>query len=123
MATLKSIKRAIAKFNAELEEYHKVAGDYELPLIECTIIGTEELLPYEITDETERGFTCNADGYDYKITLCEDEDGEEYIDGWDNGYDALKDTIAYDRRRLRKAWRVWKSENPDAELERDEDEE
>lgn len=122
MATLKSIKKAIAKFNAELEEYHKVAGDYNLPEIDTTIIGYSELTPYEITDETERGFTCIADGFGYVIGYVEDEDGEEYISGWDDGYNNLKDSIAYDRRRIRKAWRVWRSENPDYELEKDNEE-
>ena len=37
--------------------------------------------------------------------------------------DDYLDEIAYDRRRLKKGIRVWRSENPDAELEKDDEDE
>jgi hypothetical protein len=48
-------------------------------------------------------------------------DGEVVVTGWTDFYDGVKESLAYDRRRLSKGWRVWKSENPDAELERDDE--
>lgn len=115
-------KKKVLKFNADLEEYYNVSESRELPIIECSLIGFEPFEPYEIED-TPTGFKVNADGIIIEITAIE-EDGEIYIDGWDNGYDSLKDSIAYDRKRLKKAWKIWKSENPDAEIEKlDEDNE
>lgn len=40
-----------------------------------------------------------------------------YLIGWEE----LEDDLKYQRRRLNKAWRVFKAENPDAELERDDE--
>lgn len=123
---IERVKRQVLKFNAELEEYAKATGGYELPIIDSTIIGYEELLPYEIVEEQEEALRILADGFTYEVRIEreEDFDGEiyEYVKGWDNGYDALKDGIAYDRRRLKKGWRIWRAENPDAELEKEDDE-
>lgn len=35
----------------------------------------------------------------------------------------LEEQLKHDRRRLRKSWRVWKAENPDQEMEKDDTDE
>lgn len=115
----------VEKFNAELEAYNAKTGSYELPLIECSIIGYEELLPAEIFDFNEvdaYGFRCELDGSCYNISVLTDEDGEVYVDGWDNGYDSLLDTLKYQKRRIRKGLKVFAAANPDRELEQDDEE-
>lgn len=118
---IETIRHKVEAFNADLENYYKISGDRSLPIIEATIYGFDPFEPYAITD-IEGGFRAEADGFTYDITVETDEDGEEYVTGWDNGLDTLKDGLAYDRRRLKKAWRIYRSDNPDAELERDETE-
>lgn len=113
--------KVVERFNNDLEKYYSESGERELPDIETTIIGFSELEPAEI-HRTKNGFVAEFDGWSYPVTIETDDDGEQYIDGWENGYMALKDAIAFNRRRLRKAWRIWKSDNPDAELENDNDE-
>lgn len=112
--------KVVERFNADLEKYYKETDSHELPIIECTIEGYEELYPADI-QRTENGFDCNLDGYVNHIEVVV-EDGEEYIRGWEDWGDGLKDGIAYERKRLRKAWRIWHSENPDAELAKQDDE-
>lgn len=122
--TTKAIERMIKvveRFNVDLTKFYNETGEHELPIIECTIEGYEELDPAEIT-RTENGFDCDLDGYTNHIEVVV-EDGEEYITGWDEYGDGLKDGIAYERKRLRKAWKVWHSENPDLELGRQDEEE
>ena len=118
-------KMAVEKFNEELAEYVKLTGDNLLPDIETTCFGFSELEPV-VVSEIENGFACDYDGLVYEVKIAYDEDGEEYVDGWDmsyeHPYDLLKDALAYDRRRMRKGIRIYMSENPDAELEKDEEE-
>lgn len=103
----KSIK-AIDKFNEELARYVAVSGDSELPIIDCTVVGTEPVQPYK-----------------YKVlkTMLKVTDltGDEIVVRDEYDAEELRESLKYDKRRLNKAWRVWKSENPDAELERDTD--
>ena len=63
------------------------------------------------------GFQATVDDLDYKVEYVE-EDGDIYLIGWEE----LEADLKYQRRRLNKAWRVFKAENPDAELERDDEE-
>lgn len=114
----------VEKFNADLEAYKEKTGDYELPLIDCSIIGYEELLPAQIFDFNEvdaYGFRCELDGSCYYVSILTDEDGEVFVDGWDNGYDSLLDTLKYQKRRIRKGLKVFASADPDRELEKDDD--
>ena len=106
----------VMEFSAELQRYFNINGEQELPTIDCTIIGYD---PYELPTikEIKNGFICNLDGEEYEVVECV-EDGEIYIDGWEE----LKEALKYDKRRLIKAWRIYKSENPDLEEERDEEE-
>lgn len=110
---IKKVIRKVEKFNADLEAYAKVAGDYELPETECSIEGFSEVGKY----------TYEVSGNETSI-LVKDGDGNEF-DIYDDecvAYDEYEEAIKYDRRRLGMAWRIWKSENPDAELEKDDEE-
>lgn len=102
----KRLIRTIEKFNRELAEYIKVSGDDELPDIDSTCIGFSPVDYYEI----------NGD----EVTDC---DGNTYDTTDWCSLEELKEALKYDRRRLSKAWRIWNSENPDAELEKDDENE
>ena len=107
----KSLTKAIEKFNAEFAAYTKASGDSDLPYIDCTVTGYAPADPY-----TYQVFKTRV-----KVTDC---DGETYTVTDEYELDEVKEALKYDRRRLAKAWRVFKSENPDWELEHDtEDEE
>ena len=111
--------KQVEQFNADLAEYVKVTGSNDVPLIDSTVIGYDPLEPYEIKDR-KNGFDVIADGIKMKVRatrVC----GEIEVTGWTDFYDGVRESLAYDRRRLSKGWRVWKSENPDAELERDDE--
>ena len=109
-------RRKIEKFNNELLEYVKITGDNEVPDIDCTIIGTSPMEPIEIK-ELPNGLGYSDEGWWEEITI-EHECGEY----WLSGEDDLDDLLKYNRRRLRKGMRVWKSENPDREMEKEDEE-
>lgn len=111
----RSIKK-IRRHNEKLAEYVKATGDNQLPTIDCTMIGFEEVNPITWR-ETEQGIAVDDNGYRIYLEQEQDEDGEYYL----SGLEEFLDTLRYDARQLRKAWRVWRAENPDAELERDEE--
>jgi len=104
-----SLTRAIDKFNKDLNEYFRVSEENELPDIDTTCIGFSPAQPYKYQVLKTRVKVTDADGQGYTIT-----------DEWE--LDEVNEALKYDRRRLNKAWRVWKSENPDAELEKDDEE-
>ena len=106
----KSLTKAIEKFNADFAAYTKASGDSDLPTIDSTIIGYDPAQPYTYQVLKTRIKVTDADGMEYTIT-----DELEL--------DEVKEAIKYDRRRLAKAWRVFKSENPDWELEHDTEDE
>lgn len=107
------IRRKIEKYNKELADYVKMTGDNEVPDIDTTVIGTSPMEAIEVK-ELPDGIAYNDDGYWEEITI-EEECGEF----WVSGEDGLDDLLKYNRRRLRKGIRVWKSENPDEEMEKD----
>lgn len=107
------IRRKIAKFNEDLARYVKTTESNEVPDIDCTIIGTSPMNPIEVK-EIRKGISYADDGFWQDITI-ESECGEY----WLSGEDELDDVLKYNRRRLRKGWRVWHSDNPDKELETD----
>lgn len=93
-----------------------------LPDIECTCIGYSAMGMVEANDIKDKegnviGFQATVDDLDYKVEYVE-EDGDIYLTGWEE----LEDDLKYQHRRLNKAWRIFKAENPDAELERDDEE-
>ncbi len=112
----KRIRRKIEKFNSELADYVKMTGDNEVPDIDSTLIGTSPMEPIEVKD-TKDGIAYCDDGYWEEISV-QQECGEY----WLSGEDELNDLLKYNRRRLKKGIRVWKSDNPDRELERDDEE-
>ena len=119
----------IVKFNEELEEFYIKTDDNTLPIIDSTIIGFEELPLAEITemgyfDDNDRyGFQVVWENDIYDVCIIADEDDSRllYVDGWDNWLDGLYETLKFNKRRLKKGIRIWESENPDTELEREDD--
>lgn len=107
---INSITKTIEKFNADYAAYTAETGETELPNVDCTLIGTEPAEPYTYKVLKTRVKVTDCDGFEYTIT---DETELQVV----------KDSLNYDRRRLNKAWRIWRSDNPDRELERDDDEE
>lgn len=111
MAT--NIHNIVARLNEELNEYYKATDNAEVYDIDTTIIGSGGHITYTL----------------YKTVIKREEsDGDSvFKDSFRVGseweMEELKDQIIHDRKRLRKSWKVWKSENPDAELEREDDEE
>ena len=69
--------------------------------------------------ETEP-YTCQVFKTRVKVT---DVDGQPYTITDETELDEVKEAIKYDRRRLNKAWRIFKSDNPDWELEHDTEDE
>lgn len=112
-------REKVEQFNADLAEYVKTTRSNDVPLIDCTIIGYDQMEAYIIKDR-KNGFDVITDGVKYEIRIKR-IDGKEEITGWIDSLDSLKEQIDYDRKRLNKGWRVWKSENPDAELEKDDE--
>lgn len=117
---LNTRKAKVAKLNNDLKEYFDASGDMSLPNIECTCIGYSPMGMIETNDLKDKegniiGFQATVDDLDYKVEYVEEE--VIYLIGWEE----LEDDLKYQRRRLNKAWRVFKAENPDAELERDDE--
>lgn len=106
----KSLIKAIDKFNAEFAAYTKASGDSDLPTIDSTIIGYDPAQPYTYHVLKTRIKVTDVDGIEYTVTN-------------EKGLNVVKETLKYDRRRLAKAWRVFKSYKPDWELEHDTDDE
>lgn len=116
----KAIERSIKKIrrhNEKLAEYVRTTGSNELPTIDCTVIGFEEVDPITWR-ETEQGIMVDDNGYTIRME-------QEYEDGeyWLSGVDDLEMSLRYDARQLKKAWRVWRAENPDAEMEKEDEDE
>lgn len=114
----KAIERSIKKIrrhNDKLAEYVRTTGSNELPTFDCTVIGFEPVDPITWR-ETEQGIMVDDNGYTIRME-------QEYEDGeyWLSGVDDLEMSLRYDARQLKKAWRVWRAENPDAELEKDDE--
>lgn len=110
MTTEKIIKKARA-LEDELNKYYKETDGCEVPDVDTTIIGSGGTIHYTFTDK--------------EVVRTEKDSRSNYVDSYKISepwqIEELNDQLAYDRRRLRKGWRVWKSENPDAELARDDD--
>lgn len=119
---LNTRKAKVAKLKNDLRKYFDASGDMSLPDIECTCIGYSPMGLVETYDMKDKegnviGFHAYIDSLEYTVVYI--EDGEDvFLAGWEE----LEDDLKYQRRRLNKAWRVFKAENPDAELERDNEE-
>ena len=92
-----------------------MTGDNDVPDIDCTIIGTSPMEPIEVK-ETKNGIAYADEGWWEEITI-----EQEWSKYWLHGENDLDDLLKYNRRRLRKGVRVFRSENPDREMEKEED--
>lgn len=114
---IESLKRRITKFNDVLADYYKETENSEVPDIEINVIGSCSYIePYQITNETSKGFDVVCDGFIYEIRV---EYLEEYDEEYVSGVEDVDEQIKWDKRRIKKGLRVWHSENPDKELEID----
>lgn len=109
-AQVKKLIKKIRCFNEKLAEYINTSGEKYLPSVDSTVISLDDVDYWTIKEFKTK----------IKVTDC---DGDKYDVA--NEYDAeeVEEVLRYDKRRLAKAWRVWKAENPDLELERDDDSE
>lgn len=118
--TIKRLTKELEKFNEELQKYYNETGDTTLPEVDSSIIGDEtEVEPYNYK-VFGYGLRVQADGWTWKVKECKVED-ESWLTDWETS-DGLKWDLQEKRRMLKKAWRIWRSENPDAELEKEDEE-
>lgn len=139
MKQLNSIIKKVEKFNAELEDWKREYGEYELAELddESTRIVYPAVIS-EINEENKFGYlvtfnevmvglrdTKIKDEYEVVVEYVEDEDEGEMIREIraDNGDDDIIETIKYFKRMLKKAKAIWASDNPDAVAENYSDEE
>lgn len=108
----KNIHNIVARFNSELNEYYTATDNSEVLDIETTIIGSGGHIKYTLFKTLIRRDEYNG-GSVFKDSFRLNSEYE---------VEELLDQIRFDRRRLRKSWKVWKSENPDLEMEREDDE-
>ena len=117
-----TIIKKVLQFQEELDTYYKETENQEVPEVDSTIIGFGGIIRYEVFIHPQLG-----GGEDRFVTRKETDRDSTLEDTYKIGYywdeQELIEQIKYDRRRLKKGWRVWKSENPDAELARDDDDE
>lgn len=117
---VKTFTNRIDKFNKELSEAIETIGENHFYELNTTIIGdasTIEPFTYKIL----KGRIKVTDPNSGDVNECETADGE-MEEGWD--MDNVLDGIKYYKRMIKKTLRVWYSENPDEELEKeDRDEE
>lgn len=114
---LQSLKNKVMKFNEKLQAYFDLVEDNTLPDVDTTIIGYSPMELIQIED-IENGFVATIDGEPVTVQYVMDE-GEI----WLTGDDELDDYLTYENRRINKGIRIWKSENPDFEEYRDDDDE
>lgn len=119
---LSTVKKRVEKLNADLQKYFDASGDMSLPDIGCTLIGYSSIELAETNDILNKegnitGEEVIIDGIKYRVEYVE-EDGEIFFSGQED----LQEEIRYQRRRLNKAWKVFMAENPDAELEKEDEE-
>lgn len=112
--TRKTIKRQIEKFNAELQECYNRTGDELLYWVDTTIEGETTYIPMIQYTEHKGYIEVVTDNDTYRI----DDDCSEY----DINTEMFKDDMRFYRRMIRKTLRVWEAENPDAELEKEDEE-
>lgn len=109
--TLVKLAKKIDKLNAELKKYCETTEQWTLPSVDSTFISIDDVELYKYTMKKTMLVVTDCDGDTFRVR-CSSE-----TDAWE-----LDESIKYTKRRIAKGWRMWKSENPDWELEHDKDE-
>lgn len=118
---LKALINRIDKFNKELADAIKeMEGDNEFVEIGSTIIG--EFTPIDPIEYQVNGDSIHINFDDEEYTLTYNDEYDSCYDTDNNYFDDeyLIECIKYAKKRIRKSLKVWRSENPDAELENEE---
>ena len=116
----KKIKTALKqthKIQEELQKYYQETENSDIPDIETTIIGGSHI-NYQITRDDLEGIVI------VRTDISGPPMNDRFTDKWfiSTPYfylDDLLEQIKYDRRRIKKGYRVWRSDNPDQEMEID----
>lgn len=116
---IKTFISKIEKFNGELADAVARIGENEFLDVDITIIGstsTIEPLEYELTETSVIVVDPNC-GQRNECGVC----GGDMEDTWE--LDDVLDGIKLYKRMIKKTIRVWESENPDAEMEKEDEDE
>lgn len=109
---IKSLLKRVSDWNEDYMNYVQTTGDTELPSVDTTCFSYYAAKEYIIKV------------YKTKVVVLDPENNRYELKSEFNGDFCLLDlSLKYDRRRLSKAWRIWKSDHPDAEELKDTEEE
>lgn len=112
--TRKSLIKKIEKFNEELESCYETTGDDYLYWVDTTIEGDNAYIgPFEVKDIDGGIEVSGGYGDEYEIL------DSDYEETFPYQVELLLEDIKYYRRMIKKTLRVWYSENPDSELEKE----
>ena len=117
---IKTLVNNIDKFNKMLADaIAEMDGDNEFVEVGTTIVGFSPIPPIEYKVDGE-SIHIEFDGEEYTLTYDKDFDScyDRSIEFYDEDY--LMDGIREYKKRIKKSLKVWRSENPDAELENEE---
>lgn len=112
---LQSYAKKIDEHNAEIAKYIEETESNEVPILESTFKGYDELKPLEYK-LYKNVMKVNNDGFTTEVKI-QKEDDEYYITGWDSYIDGIKQDIAYNRKRIKAGYKIWNSSDPDRTLE------
>lgn len=109
-----SISNKVKAFQRELARYYEATDYQDLLEVDTTIIGWGGNVNYTVLKTVIYRIEVESDGHVYedRYRLRSPMDVVE-----------LEEQLMHDRRRLGKSWRVWKAENPDQEMEKDDNDE
>lgn len=109
-----SISNKVKAFQRELARYYEATDYQDLLEVDTTIIGWGGNVSYTVLETIIYRTEVEPDGHIFedRYRLRSPMDVVE-----------LEEQLKHDRRRLGKSWRVWKAENPDMELEKDDNDE
>lgn len=109
-----SISNKVKAFQRELARYYEATDYQDLLEVDTTIIGWGGNVSYTVLKTVIYRTEIEHDGHKFeeRFRLRSPMDVME-----------LEEQLKHDRRRLGKSWRVWKAENPDMELEKDDNDE
>ena len=100
----KKVLKKVQRFNNGLEKYRETTGNSNLPDVYSTIC--------EFIAANTYAITTNPEGHTI-VTISDDPYGTFELDLEDEGdCGMIEENVDYDLRRLAKAWRIWRSDNP-----------